>query len=381
MCIFDALKTKPKNHLKLLFLADLNSNHIVKWALALAEKGYEVGIFTLNGADKPWYRDVPNIRIFDNQVIARKSFIGNSMSKLVYLKANAELRRVIADFKPDILHAHYATSYGLLGARSGFHPFIISAWGSDVMDFPDRSVMHRFLLKNNFKKADLILATGQVISDSIHKITDKPVEIVSFGVDTTVFCPAAKSFGYSDADIVLGTVKSLEAVYGIDILMNAFSLLSLKHPALPLKLLIVGGGSKEKEYRLLADQLGITTRCLFTGPVPFREVPAYHNCLDIFANLSHNESFGVSVLEAEACGKPVVASNVGGLKEVMVPGLTGISIPPGDSQAAADAFERLVLNSELRQKMGSEGRKFVLEKYSWPASLSKMEAFYKELSR
>jgi glycosyltransferase involved in cell wall biosynthesis len=365
--------------LKLLFLADLNSAHIVKWVQALADRGYSLGIFTLNKADTPWYKDHVNIRVFDHQALPRKAFGGNAMSKLVYLKAVTELRRVILDFKPDIIHAHYATSYGLLGARSGFHPLGISAWGSDVMDFPDRSIMHRFLLKNNFKKADLILATGQTISESIHRITNQKVEIVSFGVDTAVFSPGPKSHGYTEEDLVIGTVKSLEEVYGIDILLKAFAMLKQWHPALPLKLLIVGGGSKENEYRSLAGQLGIAEQTHFAGKVSFQEVPAYHNCLDIFANLSHNESFGVSVLEAAACGKPVVLSDIGGLKEVVLPQITGIPVLPGDTEAAAKAFEVLVLDKELRQKMGREGRIFVEKNYSWPASLARMEQLYAEL--
>ncbi len=379
MRIFESSIKKNNTHLKILFLADLNSAHIVKWASALALKGYEIGVFTLNKADRAWYADISNIRVFDQQSFGRKTFSSNSLSKLVYLKASSELRRVIRDFKPDIVHAHYATSYGFLGARSGFHPFVISAWGSDVMDFPDRSVMHRLLLKNNFKKADLILATGETIAERIHRITDKKVEIVSFGVDTKIFSPGPKSLGYTEQEIVIGTVKALEPVYGIDILLHAFSELVKKHPSLPLRLLLVGNGSKESEYRLLAGELGITGITRFAGKVAFQEVPAYHNCMDIFANLSHNESFGVSVLEAEACEKAVVMTDVGGLKEVVLAGITGLAIAPGHIPAAVAALETLVLNKEMRLAMGKEGRHFVIENYSWQSSFSEMEKHYKEL--
>jgi glycosyltransferase involved in cell wall biosynthesis len=379
MCIFEPSESPNKKYLKLLFLADLNSAHTIKWALALAGKGHEVGIFTLNKADKPWFEGNRNIQVFDRQVIDRKAIGGSTISKLVYLKANTELRKIIRQFNPDLIHAHYATSYGLLGARSGFHPFVISAWGSDVMDFPSRSLMHRLLIRNILRKADLLLATSNTIADCILRLSDKKAKIVSFGVDTSVFSPGTKSFGYTNKDLVIGTVKALEAIYGIDVLLNAFALLFKKHPALPLKLLVVGGGSKEQEYKLLAGKLGISGQTFFTGKVAFADVPAYHNSLDIFANLSNNESFGVSVLEAEACGKPVVVTDIGGLKEVMVREHTGIAIPPGDVQAAAYAFETLVLSETLRLKMGGEGRRFVVENFEWSASIHKMEQLYKAL--
>ena len=134
-----------------------------------------------------------------------------------------------------------------------------------------------------------------------------------------------------------------------------------------------------EEYMNLAKALGIDKQTRFAGRVEFSDVPKYHQAINVFANLSLNESFGVSVLEASACARPVVVSTAGGLKEVILPGTTGIAVAPGDVQAAAEALAVLVIDPALRKSMGEAGMRFVAEKYSWDSCVMKMETAYREL--
>src|SRR5690606_14690363 len=113
-----------------------------------------------------------------------------------------------------ILHAHYATSYGLIGALSGFKPFVLSVWGADVYDFPRRSKLHKKLFQYNLKKADLILSTSEIMRNELKKYTAKEVLVTPFGVDTSVFCK--KDIAEKDNSVInIGTIKSLEEKYGI----------------------------------------------------------------------------------------------------------------------------------------------------------------------
>jgi len=364
---------------KILLLADLNSPHTQKWASALSDAGLHIGIFTLSEVDNSLWNGREGITVYNPVSFSRKRISGNSYSKLLYLKARKQLRRVVKEFKPDVVHAHYATSYGLLGALSGFHPLVISVWGSDVMDFPSRSFLHRMLLRYNFKKADLLLGTSLVITDCIARLTSKSTEVIPFGIDTNVFTQGQERIVFEGSDLVVGTVKSLEKIYGIDILLRAFRLVSLRHPDKPFKLLIVGEGTMEAEYKELASHLGIDSKTVFTGRMPYEKIPFYFQNIDVFANLSRNESFGVSVLEAEACGKPVVVTSVGGLKEVILPGVTGIAVPSDNPEQAANAIESLLLDDKFRAEMGRRGRELVKEKFAMEVCLSRMIAHYKAL--
>src|ERR1051326_9430158 len=134
--------TSPK---RILFLADVNSAHTRKWDVSLAEKGFTIGIFTLSRPESEWYKQ-NNIIVFNGN-INKNIFSSSALSKMSYLKVIPLAKKAIHKFKPDILHAHYATSYGMIGMRADFHPYIISCWGSDVMDFPKKSFIHKFTLK------------------------------------------------------------------------------------------------------------------------------------------------------------------------------------------------------------------------------------------
>src|SRR5690348_8700751 len=107
---------------RILLLSDIDSSHTRKWAVSLAERGYTIGVFSLRKSESGWIKAFPAIQAFDAQGFSSGKFSEGNTSKLGYLKLVPVLRKVIAEFRPDLVHAHYATSYGLLGARSKFHP-------------------------------------------------------------------------------------------------------------------------------------------------------------------------------------------------------------------------------------------------------------------
>jgi len=102
--------------------------------------------------------------------------------------------------------------------------------------------------------------------------------------------------------------------------------------------------------------------------------------MDIFVNVSRNESFGVSILESSACEKPIVASNIGGLKEVVVNNVTGFLVESENVDAIADAIEKLVIDKNLRKEMGMKGRKFVKENYEFSTNVEDTISLYKKLT-
>ncbi|HXC05959.1 MAG TPA: glycosyltransferase family 4 protein, partial [Bacteroidia bacterium] len=102
--------------------------------------------------------------------------------------------------------------------------------------------------------------------------------------------------------------------------------------------------------------------------------------LDIFVNVSRKESFGVSVLEAQACQIPVITSSIAGLREVSRPGISGLEVSPDHPPELAKALEILVTDAALRKKMGEAGRAFVAATYNWDDNVRRMEQIYESLS-
>jgi glycosyltransferase involved in cell wall biosynthesis len=363
--------------MKILVLSDPSSPHTIRWVNSLHRKGIEVFLCGLSKYDSTQYDD--GIKIESLQTPNRiKAKLDGNFLKSMYLAAYPKLKKIIKEFKPDILHAHYAASYGLIGALTGFHPFILSVWGIDILTFPNNSVLHKKMIEYTLKKADKVLATSYYLAKQTNHYTKKEVLITPFGVDTEKFKPKIVAPIFKKDDIVIGTVKSMERKYGIENLIKSFSILKEKYTDKNLKLLLVGGGSLENKFNQMIDELSISDSSIITGQIPFNKVAEYHNQFSIAVYVSKVESFGVSILESSACEKPVVVSDVGGLPEVVENNITGFIVKVNDIEATTSAIERLILDKELREKFGVAGRVRVKDKFDWHKNVDDMINIYNQ---
>ncbi len=363
--------------MRVLLLADINSIHTQKWAISLKIKGIDIAVFSLNKLTTS-NQELQNIEIFHPGNFDQDLSSVGLKYKIKYLKAFPSLRKCIRKFAPDIVHAHYASSYGFLGSLTGFHPYILSVWGSDIYDFPGSSLFSRMLIRYNLKKADRILSTSHVMAAETQKYTDKKIYITPFGVDLNRFKRYPVKSLFPPNSIIIGTIKALEKKYGIDYLIAVFQKLHLKYPELPLKLLIVGSGTLETSLKEQTHSLGLENEVIFTGKIQHEEVPDFLNMLDIYTalSISDSESFGVAVIEASACELPVVVTDIGGLKEVVDNQVTGLLVPPKNIEKSVESFEKLLFDVQLRKQMGKNGRERVKRYYDWNNNVDEMINIY-----
>jgi len=365
--------------MKILVLADAQSSHTIKWVNALNNRDIDIFLYTLCSFDRKCFNN--NIKI--DSLYLEDEITNNNVGdfrKLKYLKALPKVKAIIKKFKPDVIHAHYLSSYGLLGILTRFHPILISAWGIDIIGFPQRSIFHNILTKFICRRADEIMVTSEYMKKWLVKITNRTAITIPFGIDTKLFLPMKNFSIFSGKNIVIGTVKSLREQYGIEYLIRAFSSLKKKHPKLAIKLLIVGSGQLKYKLIEISNSLNIAEHIHFTGYIPHREIHKYHNMIDIFVAVStmDEETFGVAVLEASACEKPVVVSSVGGLIEIIIDNQTGIIVPPKNSEKTCEAIEKLIFNPDLRTTLGKSGRERVKKFYEWDYCVDNMIAIYKK---
>ncbi|WP_116520449.1 glycosyltransferase [Achromobacter insuavis] len=360
--------------MRIALLGPAHSIHTIRWANGLAQRGVDTHVLSLTRQDGA----------YDPRVSLHQLPWGSPQG---YLLAAPALRSTLRRIRPDLLNTHYATGYGTLARLSGFSPALLSAWGSDIYAFPYKSRLHRHVLRGNLNQATAVAVTGQAMARQVRHFTDKPVHITPFGIDTEQFSPAPKPAADAAAPIVIGTVKGLETTYGIDILLQAFAILvaslAAESPgtAAQLTLKIYGSGSQAQALQAQAAELGIADRTHFMGHIAHRDVPAALRDLDIYVALSRMDSFGVAILEACACGIPVVVSDADGPAEIVVDGSTGYVVPRLDAQAAAQRLRELVLDIGLRQRLGAAGRAHVQMHYSWQASLDSMLGAYQNTLR
>jgi len=355
---------KGGKSVRVLILAPSRSIHTHKWALYYQNKGIEVKVVTFFD-----HYSEENAKEVDT-VILPKLLPG----KLSYFTSVFALRKVLKSFKPDILHAHYVSSYGFIGALANYKPYYISVWGRDIFQFPLQNNINKNIVTYTLKKADVICSTSHIMAKETSKYTDKAIPVTPFGVDMNKFKPIA---GLKNENILtMGTVKALSDKYGISDLIHAFArIYSVQKQT---RLLIVGDGPQRAEYEELTKALGIDSVTTFTGRVPNNEVPTYINQMDVFAvpSTEDSESFGVAAVEAMACGVPPVVSNVGGLPEVVIEGHTGFVVPKENPEKLAESMSILLLDREKRLKMGMSGIEHVKAHYNWTDNAEGMLMLY-----
>ncbi len=348
--------------MKILYIAFAQSIHTIKWVDYFKQNNNVLLIsFYPSG----------NINGVDIRYIPVKN------KNLAIMKIG-EVKKIIDEFNPDILHAHYASSCGLIAALANFHPYVLSVWGDDILNFPNKSPLHKWVVKKAIRDADYVTATSQMLADSTNELIndDLDISVIPFGVDLDQY----KVVDREKSDIIeIGTVRNLTPKYGIEYLIRAVAnCLSQNYN---IKLTIVGDGDIKNELESLSNKLNISSSVTFTGAIPNEKVVEYLHCFDIFAmpSVGKGETFGVAAVEAMATGLPVVASRVGGLPEVVDDGITGTLVEPGNVEQLTAALIKYIESEELRKKHGENGRMKVERDYNWQENTEKMNMLYTSL--
>jgi len=228
----------------------------------------------------------------------------------------------------------------------------------------------------------------------LYQADESKIRIVPPGVDITRFYPipreeACEAIGIPPEDRMLLFVGRIEPLKGLDTLMRAIAILREcgVQCHVPHYLAVVGGdpsASGEKlsdemaRLQTLRRELHLEDLVLFLGKRAQDTLPYYYSAADVLVMPSHYESFGMVALEAMACGTPVVASQVGGLAFLVQDGLTGYVVPDGDPQALSDRLRLLLMDGELRQRMGLQAAAYARQ-YAWENIVERLLGVYSEL--
>ena len=358
--------------MKICFLADAQSVHTQRWVRSIVERGIDVLVIS--------FRDAKIDKIPVYTLKTPKIFNINPSTPLWlrfhYFFGVSQAKKLIDEFQPDILHAFWGTSYGFLGARLKFHNFVVSVWGQDITKSPRESIIMKLIVRYVLDKAIYIYCTSKYLIDQtkIYIKNDSKIRHIPFGIDGNYFIKEK----ISNKVITIGTTKSLEKYYGIDILIKAFSRIVKDYPNIKLKL--VGDGTYKNKLIQLIEDFNINDKCVIIPAVDCLEIPSILSTFDIYVLPSiAPESFGVAALEASASGLPVIASNIGGIPEIIIDKVTGILVAPNSVEKLAGALLELIKSRDLRQKYGNAGRTFVKENYQWNINVQMQIREYKKL--
>jgi D-inositol-3-phosphate glycosyltransferase len=237
------------------------------------------------------------------------------------------------------------------------------------------------------QQADLLIASTTDEADDLvrsYKADPEHIYVVPPGIDLATFQPldraeARRKIGYGPGRLLL-FVGRLERLKGVDVAIRALALLRDRDHD-DLRLIVLGedvrdGDESEKErLKSVATSLGVRDRVDFLGSVAHHELPYFYAAADAVVMPSYSESFGLVALEAQACGRPVVASGVSGLRSVVRDDVSGYLIEGHDPALYAERIGRLLADPELAQQMGLRGR-LLAQRFSWTRTADRLEELF-----
>jgi len=360
--------------MRLCFIGDANSIHMERWARWFADE-HEVHLLT----DHP--RNIEGVHIHT---------VGGGSGKMALYSKARESKRIINELRPDVLHAHYAFGYGTMGAYSGYRPFIISIWGSDVT-IDSHGLLNKIVLKYTLGKADFISSFDSNLRARLSQLGFKSNvrKMRMSGIDTTMFNP--DSFHESDApavmrgsDLKILCIRPLRDSSNIETLIEALPAVAAEIPTVKLGL-IWSEGNNHRKLMELADETGVAERIQYIGSLDHEDMPRYLATADLIVDPyvsvhidtdEHDQCPGLSTtsMEAMACGTPVMILKREGMRSDC-PYATFKGDDPGSlAEAIID-----VISQERYKELSRRGIEYIRDNAEMGTVMTKWEQFYENI--
>jgi len=298
------------------------------------------------------------------------------------------IRRVIKDFKPDLVHAHLApaelyTRFALLGDAKV--PLVISRHNHNrFYSGLGAEVVENWVVSRAKSFIGISESVKRHFSTQIPSLSDH-FEVVPYGIDPAPIFDVSdgqsqalrEEWGIGESTVLLGTVARLVSVKALHVLLEGFARLSAENSDLDIKLVLVGAGPLEADLKQCAAKLNLGNAVVWAG---FREdIAIVMNAIDVFVLTSLSEGFGLVLLEAMSASKPVISTNVSALPEIVLEGKTGLMVAPEDSVALARVMKLMVDDTSLREKMGKSGYERVISDFQLGVMCRKTMAVYEHV--
>lgn len=352
--------------LRLCFVADGQSIHTRRWIAFFARRRHQVHLIT----DYPC--SIEGVSVYYLPPVSHAPVLRHFIQALA-------IRRLIRKIRPDILHSHFIKEDGWYGALAGFHPFFLTGWGSDVYMRGD-NWFYRALSRLAVKAADIVTVDSEDQKTALVAIGASPnkVTVVQWGVDLERFTPQVspglrKQLGLPDGPIIL-SLRQLKKIYNVDIIMEAFARLLTRYKNAILVVLDTGPDLEDLKNR--AGRLGIVGSVKFVGPQPYEMIPEYLVASDIVVSVPSSDGTSMSMLEAMACGKPVVATDLPSAREWIQDGVNGCLVPVRDPDRLAGSLLFLLDHPEIAARYGQNAIQVVRERADHQKHMLGVETLY-----
>lgn len=370
--------------MKILYFADMHSIHSKRWIKYFADKNHEVHViypeYYSEGMDLSGLENLHFHKLESDTPDLTINFI------FQILKSRYKIKNLIKAIIPDIIHVHFVDFWAYLILSLKFHPFIVTAWGSDILILPKQNIANRIIASTVLKRADMITCDAEHMKNTIQNLgipADK-IRVIHFGTDLTKFNPEKKDedirkeLGFEENVKLVISLRALNPIYNIATFIKAIPLILERREA--ARFVVVGDGSEKESLMQLSVDLGIQDKVRFTGRLSDDDLQRYTASADIYVSTSLSDGgLAASTAEAMACGVSVVITDFGDNSEWVVNNRSGLLFRLEDFRELADKIVYLMDNPEDATAMAIKGRMIIDERNNWHKEMEKVEQMYCEL--
>jgi glycosyltransferase involved in cell wall biosynthesis len=369
--------------LRLCYISDPNSIHTQRWVGWFRRRGHTVCLL----ADVPLKESSPETDIID----LSEKFYAPIIRFPIW---TVWIKRFLKQWHPDILHAHRVNSAGWLAAASSYHPFVLTPWGSDMFVQPQKSWVYRMLAYYTLRRANLITAISSSMEKQIVRFGVPPARLgrVRWGVELDIFSPNSstreeirelreKLHLPEDARIVLSP-RAVRPLYNLDIIMQAIPDVIR---SIPQVYFVFIEYNQDFDYKKELDEIcvkfGVFEHVRWLSPtLNRRDMAKIYSMSEVMVSVPSSDGAPLSVLEAMACEKPVICSNLPVLEEFITNGENGFLVAVRQVAPLAEAIIHMLSNPDQSKEFARRSFQMVTKIANYEDEMQKMETLYLELA-
>lgn len=337
--------------MRLLVMADGRSIHTRRWCRFFEDEGWEVALFTLEA---------------DPQSKTDRQFTAGhptGIGLIDYHLALGALRRAVDSFKPDLISAHYVVSYGWLASYLKDVPTIVTAWGSDLLILPQKSVIHRLRIARALRHAAFCTVDNRNLQAAAERfIPEDRIITARMGVERNWFESCRRNKFNTDQPLRIIAPRGLNLVYDPETIIKAASILLGR---MSCRITALGAEEMIPIWRKYAARQGVITILNFSPSLPHAEYLHSLSQYDIYVSASQSDSTSVALLEAMAAGLYPIVSDIEGNREWIRHGENGMLFKTGSADSLAKMIAQVQGKRQLLSSAAEMNRRLISEKAIW----------------
>jgi glycosyltransferase involved in cell wall biosynthesis len=367
--------------MRILYFTDNSSDHNLRFLEMFISHGIEV-IFLDATQDATTARPVP----VGAQSVRFQRSIPRDADPSQYESIVAELKSLVRDLRPDVVHAGPVQTCGYAAALSGFHPLLVMPWGSDLIAYADRNSEWRLATEIALRAADGFFPDCDAVRAAGERFVTFPNErMVQFpwGIKSGSFSPhgpavSRDSLGFSSDSFTFISTRSWEPVYDIPVLVQAFHRAWKQNSR--LRLILLGDGSEAGSVRNFIAEHGLNDAVATPGLVPAAEMPRWFRAANAYVSCTRSDGTSISLLQAMATGLPVVVTDIASNREWITENENGWLATIGSFQEFADKLLRAAgLEPRKREAISERNQNIVAERADWDRNFPSLLRLYESL--